>query len=170
MNAKKTNLEHQPGALDPSYLLTYFINEKQIDDTFTDWPLHVTIIPWFKVKAIELVDQALGQIAISHQPITVTGSERDNFGGHDVCLLEPAELLRGIHKYVYATLQGHGARFISTEFFGDNYNPHVTTQGDDVFDVGEQTVLNGFYLVKRHRDQVSDRYTKTVACEYHFNA
>ncbi len=169
MNEKKISLEHEPGALDPSYLLTYFVEPMQIGRTFSDWPLHITIIPWFSVKNIEQADEALEQIAGNHQPLKAIGSTRETFGEHDVCLVEPADVLRTIHKAVYASLQSLDARFISTEFFGDNYNPHVTTQGEAIFAVGEHILLNGFYLVRRHREQETDQYVKTIAKNYSFS-
>lgn len=165
------DLNHAPDTLDPSYLLAYFMAEQQPGDEFTNWPLHITIIPWFRVNNIEQVDTGLQTVAERtgpFRPFRVCGQGQAQFGDYQVRLIEPVSLMKAIHQQIYQLLQNKQARFISTRFFGDNYVPHISHQSGSSFGHGQVALISGFYLLKRYRQSQSDKYIKIVAKGYKF--
>lgn len=170
MNVHHTLQHHDPRTLDPSFLLAFFVDKKAVGNTFINWPLHITIIPWFFVHDIDTLDAKINRISKKFFKLSVTGRELTKYGERTVCLVSNEYTLQQIHRAVYTTLQMLNARFIDTRYFGDNYTPHITWQESEKYLIGDVFDAAGFYLVKRHKDKQTGRYIKTIAQEYSFNA
>lgn len=136
------------------HLIATLLEPLEQGATFTDWPLHLTIVPWFGVdieKEREL-DNLLDNIALRQKSTMVRVGATAMFGvGEDipVNVIEPDDSLSELHLDVYESIRAAGFEIIGQNYFGKNYNPHVSEQNGKKVIAGEVLEIRKFTLIKR---------------------
>jgi len=139
-------------------LICAFIASYQQGDQFVAWPLHVTVIPWFRVAAsteelarhIESVLQALPPV-----PIQIGSAAR--LGAHGrrlVNLIKTPSRLQDWESVIRGFLHMQQA-WVVDEAAGSPraYRPHVTVQGKDRLRNGDAFWCDALYIVEQQGTQ-----------------
>ncbi|HSH56295.1 MAG TPA: 2'-5' RNA ligase family protein [Candidatus Limnocylindrales bacterium] len=136
-------------------ILVLFIEPQEPGYTFErkrlEWPLHITLIPWFRVPDPSTLDGILETVAVQSRPFDAVVGMEAAFGGRKEVLVnvlaDPA-LAQHLHLNLKRALDGVGANYQSERFTGDNYKPHITHHGDRRRHEGDRLAVRNFYLVK----------------------
>lgn len=139
-------------------------------EQFIEWPLHITIVPWFAMPEEEYVmlDSLLSKIAAKHKTfnVKVGGIEMFAKGTLAVKLIEPSQELQALHRDVFNTLENNGFPIHQKEFLGDKYRPHFIYKPEDKIKTGTAITVHSFSLIKQIRQKVTGIMVKELASEY----
>jgi 2'-5' RNA ligase len=141
-------------------LVCAFVEPQPAGHEFKDWPLHVTIVPWFRTPASS--DELAGEAKAALNGIgsfkTVAG-EAEQFGYQKS---KTANLIRRptpfmiIEQQVRRLLKNHGAWLVDeTTRKKRDYKPHVTAQKSTRLQLGEKFRCDRLYIVEqkgRHKE------------------
>lgn len=123
-------------------------------DTFEDqdWPLHVTIMPWFSVQ--KRFEPGLVHSLANHmhhvRPQTVIGDQNELFGDLKtikVRTLRHIGQLATLHTNVLGILNRIGGE-VDSPYIRDLYRPHVTYQHGVSIDEDEEVTLTRMQLIR----------------------
>ena len=137
---------------------------------FIDWPLHVTIVPWFAVPEERAEDLGilLTNIATRYRKfnVKVGGVAMFANGQLSVKLIEPAETLQALHLDVFNTLENNGFTIHQKDFLNANYRPHFIYQPEDKFKTGSLITISSFSLIRQVRQKVTGTMVKELVKEF----
>lgn len=133
-------------------LVCVFIQPKAVGDTFSTWPLHVTIVPWFRLP-VATNDIVVG-LAEALKPIPAfrsTTAAETMMGPHHnrpaLLLAEPTPF-HDIERRVRNYLHKKRAWLVDeTTKKSRSFRPHVTLQKDDRLARGDQFMTNRLCVV-----------------------
>jgi len=117
-------------------LVCVFVESLAVGSRFTAWPLHVTIVPWFRL-ALSSDDVLMGlqKVTASIHPFTVVMDDDARFGRHKQKLVNLVSLpspLNSVEQAVRKFLKASGAWLVDeTTKRRLPYRPHVTAQGNE---------------------------------------
>ena len=131
------------------YILCGFVTPVKVGDQFSDWPLHVTVVPWFqfKVPLGNLLD-ALHALVLPHVFTAMVG-DNTTFGNFSVSILEATPWLP-LHDQLLNFTQRLGTHTAPHNYIGPNYTPHVTHQKTDQLIPSDSFLCDAVYLIKQH--------------------
>ena len=138
---------------------------------FVDWPLHITIVPWFNCLETErqrLSDLLKAAAGRHHQFDSVIG-QFEWFGKNQdlhVQLIVPNRQLNDLHLDVFNTLDRSGFPIHQKEYLGASYRPHLIYKPENKLAAGDIIKIDGFDLIKQLRQPVSGTMIKELAEEY----
>lgn len=150
-------------------MVVAFVKQNPLPSAFRDWPLHITLIPpWIEMesKDIDEAQRLLQRIAQAYLPLEVTGVEEALFGASKnipVTRVE-SEDLHSIHNKLlesFTSMQASDQHF-NHMWVGDDYNPHVTHQGENTLAVGETFTLDSLSLIERVKPEEQESVNKEV--------
>lgn len=137
------------------YLLAYMV-EPLGEETFSRWPLHITLVPWFEYGEGEanLINDLSSQIPRKVRMIKGRVGQRTWFG-YDlpVRLVEPKDELKRLHDQLLEEVEQVGGGLSDKTFAGPRYNPHITVRGQRVIEGGQKLSIDKITLVKAISDQ-----------------
>lgn len=138
----------QPG----DRLLCAFVEQPDQSAQFTEWPLHVTIMPWFRteISSDQLADE-LCDCLCEFKPFQVVMSDETKFG-HDkiVNLVAQPTLLMEVEEQTRAVIKRHTAWLVDeTTKRRREYSPHVTAQKEERLYRGDTFICNAIYIVEQ---------------------
>ncbi|MDB5164751.1 MAG: hypothetical protein JWL89_377 [Candidatus Saccharibacteria bacterium] len=135
-------------------LVCAFTTQHRVGDRFTEWPLHVTIVPWFRL-ALESEDlakeleQALAGIK-SFQVVLVGASQFGHSKGKTAHLVQLPTSFIQIEQIVRDGLKRHGAWLVDeTTRLRRDYRPHVTNQKSEQTQMGATFMCDRLYIVEQ---------------------
>ena len=142
----------QPG----DRLICAFIKQRQTGGTFKAWPLHVTIIPWFRLgEPSDRIAAGLEQAFSTVSPFTAKIQGETRLGpkkNRPAHLLEPGsypELERLARRYLH---KKRAWLVDETTKVRRPYLPHITFQGDEHLEEGESVHCGRLYIITRQSD------------------
>jgi 2'-5' RNA ligase len=140
-------------------LVCAFVDKFKIGDIFSKWPLHVTIVPWFRLEASnEQLTRGLQKALTPIKPFRVEVSEVALFGpkkNRPAHLLEPSQL-SDIEQRVRKYLQQKRSWLVDeTTKKRRPFKAHITFQGDEHLEKGSTVQIDKLYVVKQHGDHKS---------------
>ena len=153
------------------HLIVIPLEPLKTGEQFIEWPLHITIVPWFGVeesRAQEL-DDLLLEIASRHLPIEAKVGRVAMFGAHhdiSVNLIQPNPALDVLHQDVFDSLEKCGFAIHQKEWLDENYKPHIAWQGGKHCAEGQEMQIAKFALIKQTRQKVTGTMVKELAKEY----
>lgn len=147
-------------------LLCCFIENHLAGNTFSEWPLHSTIVPWFRSSAAtrELADALKARLA-STSPFKIVIGGEAGFGYHGrklVNLIESPTPLEYIEKEFREILHARDAWIVDeTTKIQRQFLPHVTVLGSNRVHAGDTINCSSLYIVEQKGD-----YKETVGSIY----
>lgn len=130
---------------------------------FKGWPLHVTIVPWFRtgISSEQLkaeLESCLGNI----EPFGVAAAETKPFGHRKQAnLIAPPTPFMEIERRVRIVLKRHDAWLVDeTTREKRPYSPHVTVQPAARLNSGDIFACDKLYIIEQLGD--SKRITSTI--------
>lgn len=141
----------------------------KIGQEFIEWPLHITIVPWFPCDDEIKLDEILMGISQKHPAFTVKVGPLERFGPKKdvkVNLITPNSKLTKLHREVLKNLDKNGFEVHQKEYVGPGYRPHITHQLHGHFDTGAKIEIDSFTLFKQVRLKKTGVMVKTVVRHY----
>ncbi|HSH18260.1 MAG TPA: 2'-5' RNA ligase family protein [Candidatus Saccharimonadales bacterium] len=135
-------------------LLCVFLDERPAGDSFTDWPLHITIVPWFRtaVPTNELTAHMKERLnSVTPFTFIVGGEAGFGFKGRKlVNLVEQPSPLDTIERQTRNLLHEHEAWLVDeTTKKRRSFRPHVTVQKSGRVHEGDTFLCNALYIVEQ---------------------
>jgi 2'-5' RNA ligase superfamily len=124
------------------------------EPNFQQWPLHITIVPWFRPKTSQVeLAQKLRAALKGHGPfVAIAGPQkRSRLGARKVSLLQ-REQWQPLHDAVLKVVQANAAPSVPFVFVGSRYRPHVTYQQTGHLHPGDSFVCDHLYVVEQKGD------------------
>ena len=123
----------------------------KVGDSFEQWPLHVTAMPWFSLPEGRLApfDNSLRNKMHNYKPMQLTGKKEALFGPEaDVRVRTLGDLgsFALMHEALRTLVSDHGGE-TTAPYVGDAFVPHVTFQGEKGIDEGKVITLGGLQLI-----------------------
>lgn len=139
-------------SLDPyeKYLLAWFADPLQPGDYFIqDWPLHLTVLPWFWPRNPEKTFQAITAITQEQPIIEIICAEEGYLAGGriKVRLIEASESLEQWHMRLVKAI-GELTIPMMDKFTGKQYLPHITFHSPDAPSLGARLTIDRLAIVK----------------------
>lgn len=131
------------------YILVALLDDFQPDDSFVQWPLHVTLVPWFKPLDLKPFTKELRGKAGCYRQITSTVGEQRIWGLHTVNVIDRVPILQELHAELLALVRIRGRLLINEQYTGENYTPHITHQGTVAAVQGRTVTIHTVYLISR---------------------
>ncbi len=151
------------------HLVVVMLEPMPLGVEFEDWPLHITLVPWFPGKDEIRLDEILAGVANKNQKFEVTVGEQVMFGPRkDIpvnLLVRDGDLYR-LHWDVFQSLEKNGFFIHQKTHLGQNYRAHITHQKERHKKKGEKLAINSFALVGQIRLKKTGRMIKAVVKEY----
>lgn len=121
---------------------------------FKQWPLHVTIVPWFRLSDGSSVIAAGLKLALKTiKPFEVVGDGETMFGPSKnrlVRLLAPSQPLNTAEAKVRGYLHKKRAWLVDeTTKKHYDFRPHVTAQAGSSLSKGDKFVIDRLYIVEQ---------------------
>ena len=111
-------------------VVVFFPNKLNEGNSFSEWPLHLTIVPPALIDVEEVYNATRSSFDNTIDQREV--GESDMFGEENNILVyhvHPEEKLREMHKKILARIGGAEViRSGQTEWLDDNYSPHITAK------------------------------------------
>jgi 2'-5' RNA ligase len=146
----------QPG----DRLICAFVDRLPAGSEFKQWPLHVTIVPWFRVGAEELAAELKAALAGIRAFEARVGRETTMGKDKMVNLILPAEQFEDIEFSVRSTLKRHDAWLVDeTTKQKRSFKPHVTAQKDARVHEGDSFWCDRLYIIEQkgsHKEIVAE--------------
>jgi hypothetical protein len=135
-------------------IVIHFLERQPVGKRFlrhrNDWPLHVTLLPWFFVPDEAALQAELSKLASATPLISTIFAEQAKFNPTtNVTLVRDATLLHKLHIDLLNSAGKVDAQHRTLEWTGDNYQPHATHHdGQPVPQTGDELVVDNFSLVR----------------------
>lgn len=133
-------------------LICAFLEGRTTGDIFTDWPLHITIIPWFRtdVSADDLTKEITDMLSgVAPFDMHIDGEAGFGYKGRkQVDLIALPSSLEAIERKCREILRGHDAWLVDeTTKQRRPFRPHVTRQKNQRVHHGESYRCDVLYIV-----------------------
>jgi 2'-5' RNA ligase len=119
------------------FIIVAPVEPMQQGDVFSEWPLHITVAPWFSGVNERKITQIVESTAERNLPLAVTFGEVALFGAKiDIPVQrinDESGKISGLHTKLINPLHRQGAIFDDYRYLGYKYQPHVTLrEGHDL--------------------------------------
>jgi 2'-5' RNA ligase len=151
------------------HVVAIMLEPVKIGQEFIDWPLHITVVPWFPCDDDKKLDRILSQVAKSQQGFAAQVSGIEMFGSQKnvkVNLVEDNPQLTKLHWRVFNDLEKNDFGVHQKEFVGDGYRAHITHQKHANKQTGDKLEIKSMTLVKQVRLKKTGTMVKTIAKTY----
>ncbi len=151
-----------PGAL----VLVAMVDPASVPSTFRrkllEWPLHVTVAPWFSVPDEDLFIQFLERNLPSEPSFESLMGEDAAFGADNeipVTLVSNREPFAVLHNYLLEAIHGYDGVMLVNTWIRENYKPHVTHHGENRLFPGDTFMVRSLTLVRLLDEDVCEVVT-----------
>lgn len=133
-----------------------FVKPMEVGSRFKDWPLHITIVPWFRtdISSEELVSELVSKLA-DIKPFEARVGKETHFGGWRKLvnlIMQPSPLAQ-IERIVRTTLKSHDAWLVDESTKKQRpYRPHITAQLEGRVYEGDRIAIGKLYIVMQKGD------------------
>lgn len=145
------------------YSVYLAVEPVDLDATYTDLPLHCTILPWFTLgRGYESgLRKKVAVIARRTTPIELISVAPALFGPNNDTPVHTVKRVQQLVRIHNELKDRYGAHVFDTHWTGKGYRPHVTTIDDRAFLPGTTHMADTIYAVRIVR--YSERtFRKTV--------
>jgi 2'-5' RNA ligase len=138
-------------------LVCALVEPQVVGVQFKTWPLHVTVVPWFRLDTLSsTIANGLALALQTMTPVRVTTDGEAKFGprgNRSVRLLQPVEPLEQIEIKVRAYLHKKRAFLIDeTTKKPYSFRPHVTAQNGFLLPENAAFQIDTLYIVEQKGD------------------
>jgi len=135
-------------------LFCLFIEDYLVGDQFSDWPLHITLVPWFRTDvAKDILISDANKLLAEHKTFKLTVKGEDKFGKRKsklVNLIEDNSELIPLEKDLRQLLKGYSSWIVDESTRQKlNFRPHISVQKSERVYEGDELKINAVYLVEQ---------------------
>lgn len=133
--------------------LVYIIEDVEAGRAYPrhDWPLHISLVPWFVTAKRSELDQMLHDFLVATEPFTVTVGGEDLFGESHrvkVNVIDESTSLQNLHEALLDRVESIGTIIADKEYLRENYRGHITHYFERYKAPGEQFIIDHLYLAE----------------------
>lgn len=137
-------------------LVCAFVEKQPIGATFKDWPLHITIVPWFRldIPSIQLAEQ-LQKHYIGSNVFRIAVLEEIQLGykKHKLANLLAGPELMKLEGQTRRLLHAYNTWVVDeADRTRQGFRPHVTVLGTGRVHQGDSFDCDRLYIVSQHGD------------------
>lgn len=138
-------------------LICLFVQDYSLGDKFTHWPLHITILPWFRndLSTDRIIEEICKELQ-SYASFSLNISQEAYFGSKKdklVNLIKPDKTLSSIEKTIRSYLKAKRSWIVDeTTKRKIQYSPHVTVQSSERLIAGDKIKINKIYLIEQKEE------------------
>jgi 2'-5' RNA ligase len=142
-------------------LFCAFVEPMHVRDMFTQWPLHITIIPWFRTDiSTDDFARTLSQRLSPLQPFQVIVNGETRMGHNKtVNLLKMPSPIENIAHQARKLLHEKDSWIVDeTTKKHRDFRPHITAQKDTRVHEGDRLICDSLYIIEQkgdHKEVVS---------------
>lgn len=135
-------------------LVAAFVSSQEVGTAFSAWPLHITIVPWFRLPdETRAITEGLAK-ALSHMvPFEAAGGETAMFGPRKnrpaTLIVRPTPFVAIERKIRNYLLKKRAWLVDETTKRHFDFRPHVTVQNEQKLSAGEVFVCDRLYIVEQ---------------------
>lgn len=127
------------------------LEKTRLNQQFSKWPLHLTLIPWFTLHEIDLPKflQFIESTANSFGVITLITKDISFLGKNkDVRVIEvkQTEAILALHQKLLKGIT-EIANLSNGSFVGSNFRPHITLRDDSNIQKGKRITCRQLFVV-----------------------
>ncbi len=128
------------------------LDDIKLSQSFIDWPLHLTLMPWFQISG-ECLPRFLtnfGLIATDSNPLRIEPVNKSALGPQllSVTLIKPTTALTNLHQKLLKSINDCGATLIQDAHVGKDFKPHITDQSGQR-QLSKTAIVRNMYLVTK---------------------
>lgn len=127
-----------------------------------EWPLHVTVVPWFMVPDEQKFIQFLEEHLPSEPSFNVLVGQDAAFGAEGeipVSLIADRTPFAILHNYVLEAIADHDGTVLLNTWIRDAYRPHITHHGDNRLHEGDTFTARSLTIVRLLDDDMCEVVT-----------
>lgn len=150
-------------------IVAIVLERVQLGKEFIEWPLHITIVPWFHGYNPKKLDELLESLASRHQPFSATVGKIEGFGPKKdvkVNVIDDCPELDNLHLDVFNKLEENGFIIHQKIFVGRGYRAHITRQLHAWLDEKKKIRIGSVSLVRQERMKKTGQIVKTIVKNY----
>lgn len=136
--------------LKPDQILVVLLEQLPAEQEFSNWPLHITVLPWFNGVDQTTLDKELLELTANTTPIKVDLGAQEMFGANKDTpvrtLNDSPELVR-IHQKIKDIVTASSGNILNPKYTGKAYRSHVTIQSNK--QLQKSYILDNLTLVER---------------------
>jgi 2'-5' RNA ligase len=130
-----------------------FIEDAPIGQPFprVNWPLHITLVPWFLCGLPDKLDMELARALAGLQQFDVRVGDETMFGSKKnmrVNLIEPNDQLSKLHQILLGKVRQLGQLDTDEQFTGEGYRAHITHVRDRFRSSGDKVRIDSIHLTE----------------------
>ncbi len=151
------------------FVIVIMLEPVSLGREFIDWPLHITIVPWFDGNDAKKLDGILSEATKTFPSFSVEVSKIEKFGPKKnikVNLIKSSPELNELHWSILNVLEKNNFGIHQKEYIGNGYKAHVTHQSHGQKREGENLRINSFTLVKQVRQKKTGSIVKSAVKNY----
>lgn len=137
-------------ARDGDRMIAGFVHPVQVGDTFTEWPLHVTIVSWFRTTlSTSQLDAVLAEAYKGVEPFVTTVGPEAYFGPLRSTLVNLITLPNQFTELFNRTMQvvnRHAIKMVAKPH--NPYRPHVTVHKHGRVHEGQTISCDRLYVIR----------------------
>lgn len=141
----------------------------RLGEEFIEWPLHITIVPWFHGYDAQKLDHLLAELAAKHRSFSARVGKIERFGQKKdvaVNVIDDSPELINLHLAVFNQLEANGFIIHQKEYVAGNYRGHITRQTHAAMKEGQKIKIGSISLVHQERLEQTGEIVKTVIKNY----
>ncbi len=130
------------------FVIVATVEPQDVGLRFSEWPLHITLVPWFSAPGIETVKQICESAVTGIKQFSVTVGQREYFGQRKlpVKLIEPNPRIVELHMKLLQSIN-HQGWDVPGRYTGNQFRPHVTRHHGK--DAEGSVLITDMYIVER---------------------
>lgn len=142
------------------YVVVALLDDAKDRERILQWPLHITILPWFSFHDYEGFCQKAKEVIQVEPSFDVSVGFETRWGERNVNLLQYSIPLHRLHDQLLKIAKKHGRMQIRDHHYAErSYVPHITHQGRQKIEEGRKIKVDSLYLIERDMSH----HVKTVA-------
>jgi 2'-5' RNA ligase len=132
------------------YVVVALLDTADIGDRLVQWPLHLTIVPWFSYYEPEKFLDEVRNIVNQTSAIDLQVSSQTTWGYNTVNTVQYSISLHRLHEDLLKLAMKHGRmNRTGNDYHGRSYTPHITHQGRSRVNEGQRIKIETVYVVER---------------------
>jgi hypothetical protein len=137
------------------YILVHFVKPQPVglrfERTRHEWPLHMTLVPWFSVGDDEELEVGLSEVAGKFSSFKVVVGEEAMFGPYGdvlVNVIANHEADLPLHLALVEMLKANKAEYFNDRWVGLGHRAHITHHTQERCHEGDELLVDDFHLVR----------------------
>ncbi len=144
-------------------MLAVLLERKEAGNEFGRWPLHVTLIPWFKLeKPVQELSASIQHLLDTFQQFSVKVGSQKQWGRNTVFTIN-SPALHALHNGLLQLINQEANITAPMRFVGEDFQPHITQKAYATVQPGFSVTIKKIYLIEAPKTKPIDRIKRVVS-------